>query len=123
LASDKGAIAVVHAGWRGIVAGVVDAAVADLGGNVIAAIGPCIHPECYEFGEEELLQFDPALRATTAAGTPALDLPAAVRMALERAGAEIAYDADVCTACAAERYFSYRARGETERQAVVAWLA
>ena len=122
LASDNGAIAVVHAGWRGILAGVIDAAVAAVGGSVVAALGPCIRPECYEFGAEELQQFDPVVRATTAVGTPALDLPGAVRLALERAGAVVAYDAATCTACDAERYFSFRARDEMERQAVVAWL-
>lgn len=122
LASDTGAVAVVHAGWRGILAGVIETAVAAVGGRVVAALGPCIHPECYEFGASELLQFDASVRATTASGTPALDLPGAVRLALERANADIAYDAATCTACQAERYFSFRARGEMERQAVVAWL-
>ena len=62
------------------------------------------------------------MRTTTPEGRPALDLPAAVRTALQGAGAELVYDADVCTACAADDYFSYRARKERERQAVVAWL-
>jgi YfiH family protein len=117
------AVAVVHAGWRGVVAGVIDRAAAALGGrDLVAALGPCIHPECYEFGAADLERFDPAVRATTAEGTPALDLPAAVRLALARAGVDVGYDAETCTACAADDYFSFRARAETQRQAVVAWL-
>jgi YfiH family protein len=123
IASGDGGVAVVHAGWRGIVAGVIDAAAAALGGRqLVAALGPCIHAECYEFGPDDLRQFDPAARSTTADGNPALDLPGAVRHALARLGVDVVYDADTCTACAAAAYFSFRARGEVQRQAVVAWL-
>lgn len=124
LASDDGAVGVVHAGWRGVLAGIVDAAVAAMSpGRIVAAIGPCIHSECYEFGVDELSRFDRSVRSTTSDGRPALDLPAAVRLVLDKAGVEVAFDADTCTACASDRYFSYRARGEMERQAVVAYLA
>ena len=124
IASADGAIAVVHAGWRGIVAGVLDAAVDALGGGnkLEAALGPCIHAECYEFGADDLLQFDAAVRSTTSDGRPALDVPAAVRQALDQRGVSLVYDADICTACAANDYFSFRARAEMQRQAVVAWL-
>lgn len=128
LASGGGAYGVVHAGWRGLVAGVVERAVAALravgGGPVEAALGPCIHPGCYEFGETELAQvasrWGQAVRARTAAGEPALDLPTAVRVALGDAGVEIVHHQDVCTACC-PGWFSHRGRGEVERQAVVAW--
>jgi purine-nucleoside/S-methyl-5'-thioadenosine phosphorylase / adenosine deaminase len=131
LAAFPNVVAVVHAGWRGLLAGVIERAaeaVRTAGGtDVVAAIGPCIHPECYEFGGEDLdLIADaigPEVRSRTSGGIPALDLPAAVRASLVRARVEVAYDADACTACAAERFFSHRARREKERQAVVAWLA
>jgi polyphenol oxidase len=123
LAGPEGVVAVVHAGWRGLLAGVVESAVAAMRAtDVVAALGACIHPECYEFGAGELEQFDASVRATTSAGKPALDLPGAVRLALDRADVELVYDADTCTACAADRYFSFRARTEMQRQAVVAWL-
>ena len=126
LAGD-GVVAVVHAGWRGLAAGVIDRAVERMGANgIVAALGPCIHPECYEFGEADLDVVADAVgdhvRAVTPGGAPALDLPAGVHASLSRAGVEVVYDADVCTSCAADDYFSYRARRETERQAVVAWL-
>ncbi|MBA3655362.1 MAG: polyphenol oxidase family protein [Actinobacteria bacterium] len=130
LAAPEGVIAVVHAGWRGLASGVIARAVEAVracgGQTVVAAVGPCIHAECYEFGAGDLDAVAAALgdsvRGQTTAGRPALDLPAGVRRALVLAGAELTYDADVCTACAADAYFSHRARQESERQGVVAWL-
>jgi copper oxidase (laccase) domain-containing protein len=112
------------------VAGVVERTVARmqaLGARSIeAALGPCIHAECYAFSAADLDQVAARLgdgvRATTRAGTPALDMQAAVAAALDRAGVVLAHDADVCTACAADHYYSYRARGESERQATLVWL-
>jgi YfiH family protein len=129
LASPEGVIGVVHAGWRGLEAGVLERA-ADamraLGASRIeAALGPCIHPECYPFGPGDLDRLAERLgddvRATTASGAVALDLPAAVRCAGARAGVELVHDEAVCTSCAGDRYFSHRARGEPERQAMVLW--
>jgi YfiH family protein len=128
LASTEGVIGVAHAGWRGAGAGVLEATVAamrELGAtDVKAVIGPCIHAECYEFGAAELDQLagrlGDAVRAATTEGRLALDLPAAVRSALQRAGVETIDDVDVCTACSADHY-SWRARNESARQATVVW--
>lgn len=128
LASSEGVIGVAHAGWRGVAAGVIEATVAEmeaLGATAIeAAVGPCIHAECYEFGATELdavtARLGDTVRATTAAGTPALDLPAAIRIGLERAGVETVVDTGVCTACSPD-HFSWRARAEKQRQATVVW--
>jgi YfiH family protein len=125
LASPEGVIGAVHAGWRGLTAGVVERAVEAMRAlgatDVEAALGPCIHPCCYEFSAADLERFDPEVRGTTRDGAPALDLPAAVRLAVERSGARLVHDEDRCTACA-EGWFSHRARGETERQAMVVWI-
>ena len=131
LASPEGVVAAVHAGWAGVMAGVVERTVAVMRGlgatDVQGALGPCIRPECYEFGEAELERvvgaLGPSVRGATASGAPALDLPAAVRAALASAGAELVADEGVCTACAADRYYSHRARFEPERQAMVVWRA
>ncbi len=129
LVSPEGVIGAVHAGWRGLVAAVLERA-ADamraLGASRIeAALGPCIHPECYSFGQGDLdlvaQRLGDGVRATTATGAAALDLPAAVRGAVGRAGVELVHDEAVCTSCAAERYFSHRARRDPERQVVVLW--
>jgi copper oxidase (laccase) domain-containing protein len=121
-----GGIAVVHAGWRGLAAGVVEgatSALAELGAAPTAAVlGPCIRPRCYEFGEEELDlmvgRYGPTVRGETAAGMPALDLAAGVAVACRRLGIDLV-DAGTCTACS-PRHFSYRARRDQGRQALVA---
>lgn len=122
------AIAVVHAGWRGLVAGVVEAAatvMADLGSAPTdAVLGPCIRPRCYEFAEPDLSvvadRYGPTVRSTTAWGTPALDVAAGVRVACERLGVAL-LDEGLCTACS-PNHFSHRARGDAGRQALVARL-
>jgi YfiH family protein len=129
LASPEGMIAAVHAGWRGLDAGVIEAAVAALraagSSSVWAALGPCIHPCCYEFSERDLAglanRYGDAIRSTTTNGHVALDLPAAVAVALKSAGAELVHAADPCTSCW-PGYFSHRARNEKQRQAGVVWL-
>ena len=132
--SAEGVRGVAHAGWRGLAAGVI-AATADamrrLGATRIeAAIGPCIEPSCYEFSPADLDEVAACLgdhvRSTTAAGRPALDLPGAVRRAVTDAGAVLVADGAECTACTVDaagrpRYFSHRARGDHDRQALVQW--
>ncbi|MEO6121810.1 MAG: polyphenol oxidase family protein [Acidimicrobiales bacterium] len=122
-------VAAVHAGWRGLVAGVVEAAVdqvRQLGATaVVARLGPCIHPGCYPFGAEDLASvvdhFGGAVATTTADGRPALDVPAAVRIAVQRAGAVLVGESATCTSCAAAECFSHRARGDDGRHATLVW--
>lgn len=128
LGSPEGVFAAVHVGWRGLLAGVVEAAVGrmrELGaGEVAAAVGPCVHAGCYEFADAELDRVSAAygegVRARTASGRPALDLPVAVGAALDAAGAGRVPGVDTCTACGGG-YFSHRARRERGRQAMVVW--
>src|SRR5262249_23479951 len=88
------ALGVVHAGWVGLLAGVMGGGVARVRaagpGRVRAALGPCIHPGRYAFGADDLARvvaaYGPGVEARTDDGAPALDLPAAVRAALEQAG-------------------------------------
>ena len=130
LAADDGLYGAVHAGWRGLLAGVVERAVDELrvlgAGDIRAALGPCIHAECYEFSAADLdavaARLGDGVRATTATGTPALDIPAAVAAALAEAGVDLAHDTGVCTACSPD-HFSHRARGEAARQAMVVYRA
>jgi polyphenol oxidase len=128
LASDD-ALAVAHAGWPGLLTGVLEAAVTRLRsighGEIRAALGPCVHPDHYEFGRADLDRLVDRLgsvvEGVTAAGRPALDVPAAVRAALGRVGVVALDDVDVCTA-ASRDHFSYRRDGVTGRQALVAVL-
>lgn len=125
------AVGVAHAGWKGLMGGVVGEAVAELrrvgSGTVKALIGPCIHPARYEFGSSELdrlaAHLGPRVIALTDRGTPALDLPVAARIVLERSGvAEVDIESvGECTAASA-RYFSHRRDGATGRQAMIAVL-
>ncbi|MFN8039272.1 MAG: polyphenol oxidase family protein [Acidimicrobiales bacterium] len=127
--SPEGVVAAVHAGWRGIEAGVVGAAVDAMraaGASSVAGwLGPCIHAECYEFGADDLARLvdglGPTVAGRTAAGRPALDLPAAVVVAATRAGVERLDGDGGCTACDADRWWSHRARGDAARQATVVW--
>ena len=124
------AVGVAHAGWKGLLAGVVGAtaeAMAALGHPPTrAVIGPCIRPERYEFGAADLdavaARWGDDVRGTTATGTPALDVAAGVRRALAAAGVADVTDEGTCTALDADTYWSFRARGEGGRIATVAWL-
>jgi YfiH family protein len=110
------AVALVHTGWRGLSAGVVEAAVASLGGKLAAAVGPGIGPCCYEVGREVSELFG-ELRRT-------LDLRSVAERALRQAGVERVDHVDLCTACSPERFFSHRRdRGLTGRQGAVAYIA
>lgn len=114
---DNGAVGAAHAGWRGAVAGVLEATVTalrDLGvQNVRAAIGPCIHQPSYEVGEDmrdAVLNESRAAASFFSAGRPGhfwFDLPGYCAARLARAGvsAEI-LPHDTCADEA--NFFSYR---------------
>ena len=128
LSSPEGVMAAVHVGWRGLVAGVVPAAVSAMraagASEVSGALGPCIRVCCYEFGAADLAVVEDAagghFSGVTTGGRPALDLAAAVHAVAGRSGVEVVFDAEACTACGGS-WFSHRARQEKERQALVVW--
>jgi purine-nucleoside/S-methyl-5'-thioadenosine phosphorylase / adenosine deaminase len=113
---DRPALAVLHAGWRGLLAGIAQVGVAALGeGPVAAIVGPGIGPCCYEVGAEVSALFDDDL---TSSGR--LDLWTAAERALRAAGCDEVERLDLCTACAPDRFFSHRRdRGITGRQGVI----
>ena len=117
LATDT-AVGAVHAGRRGVQAGVVAAAVDALPGNGLrAAIGPAIGGCCYEVPaamQAEVLAVAPAAEATTTWGTPSLDLAAAVTAELVGLGAVVSRVAG-CTRCE-PGWFSHRADPDAGRQ-------
>jgi YfiH family protein len=128
LGSAEGVFAAVHAGWRGLLAGVVGRTVGAMRAmgatEVVGALGPCIHAECYQFSEGDLASVvavcGERARGRTSSGRPALDLPAAVASSLAASGARQISGRDACTACQPS-YFSHRARGDQGRQALVVW--
>jgi YfiH family protein len=118
----RGAIAMLHAGWRGLAGGVLERGVEALAqeggsGEIVAVLGPCAGACCYEVGPEVQAAFgrEPAKGM--------LDLRAIARDRLLSAGVAHVLDARACTICD-ERYFSHRREGAAAgRQAGVAWLA
>ena len=121
---DEPAVAAAHAGWRGLVAGVVEAAARSLGdtSRVGAAIGPGIGPCCYPVSSEVHDAFARRFGGAVLAGE-AVDLAAAARTALAGAGVppEAIRGVDACTSCEPERFFSYRRDGVCGRQAGIVW--
>jgi YfiH family protein len=138
----EGAVAAVHAGWRGLAAGVLEQGVRALRGvggrgEIVAVLGPCAGACCYEVGEEVHAAFArdggggardlvraPGRLAAPPAGSPAatIDLRVIAHRRLRAAGVVEAGDFAACTICD-ERFFSYRREGAAAgRQAAVVWL-
>jgi polyphenol oxidase len=124
-------VGILHAGWRGIAAGVVEAGVAAMRAagadpsTTMAAIGPSVAACCYPVGDDVAGQVTgrfPAARARSTDGRPALDLRAAVDQALRRRGVVHVVGHRDCTAHQPGRYFSARRDGATGCQAGVVAL-
>lgn len=115
-----GAVAAIHAGWRGVVAGVVPAALEKLGGrDLVAAIGPHIRGPSFEVGPEVRDQIAAAagidvVVGQSPAGKPLVDLSAAIFAQLARHGlsADRIDDVGGCTLTEASRFFSFRRDGQ-----------
>ena len=122
---------VAHAGWRGLAAGVVDAAVEALGcdpAEVLAWLGPAISQPAYEVGDE--------VRAAFVAGEPQAagafarnqrgrwqaDLYSLARLALAAAGVDSVHGGTECTYADSARFFSHRREAPCGRQATLIWL-
>jgi len=109
---DGPALGVLHAGWRGLLAGVLEAGMAALGGNAVAAaIGPSIGPCCYEVGEDVAAPFR-ARFGRDVARSGRLDLWSAAEQALREAGCSSVERLDLCTSCRPDLFFSYRRDGK-----------
>ena len=117
------ALALLHAGRRGLLEGIAEAGVAALGGRVAAVIGPGIGPCCYEVGDDIASDYrgrfgDEALRGRN------LDLWAVGERVLREAGVDSVERLDLCTACDSGRFFSHRRDGPvTGRQGVIGYVA
>jgi purine-nucleoside/S-methyl-5'-thioadenosine phosphorylase / adenosine deaminase len=121
---DRPAIAALHVGWRGLLAGIVESAATALGSvPLAAAIGPGIGPCCYEVGADVAEPF----RERFGAGIVEdgrLDLWSATEQALRAAGAATVMRVDLCTACNPELFFSHRRdAARTGRQGLIAYVA
>ncbi len=115
-----GGLAMLHCGWRGLTAGIIEDAAGRIGATD-AVIGPGIGPCCFEVGEEVFEDFadlGPGLRRDRK-----LDLWKVGRRLLEGAGVKRVETAGICTCCDRETFFSHRRdNGATGRQAGIAWI-
>lgn len=145
-------VAAAHAGWRGLLAGVLEQAVGALavpGSELLAYLGPAIGAQAFEVGEEVRAAYTsrtPAAAAAFAARTPPLaqdvacsstgptaaastsakwlaDIYLLARQALASVGVDNVYGDDYCTVRDESRFFSYRRDGATGRMASLIWLA
>lgn len=124
-------VAAAHAGWRGLLGGVLENTVAAMQvapGALLAWLGPAIGPRCFEVGEEVRqafvaenplagLAFEPH-----DAGKWLCDIYLLARQRLQRMGVMAISGGDACTVTEADRYFSYRRDGVTGRMASLIWL-
>ena len=124
-------VAAAHAGWRGLLAGVLESTIAAMDvapGELLAWLGPAIGPEAFEVGDEVRAAFvarDPAAASAFRAGQPGkwlADLEALARQRLAQAGVTDLHGGGMCTVSDAERFFSYRRDGQTGRMATLIWL-
>jgi YfiH family protein len=132
LAGEEGtAVAAAHAGWRGLCAGVIEAAVDAMPvspARLLAWLGPAIGPRVYEVGAEVREAFLARDGAAAAAFMPTrpghwlLDLYRIARQRLERRGVSRIYGGDLCTYSDAGRFYSFRRDRTAERMAAVIWL-
>jgi YfiH family protein len=125
-------VAAAHAGWRGLLDGVLEQTVASMGvapSEIIAWLGPAIGPASFEVGDEVRAAFvarSVDANAAFAALTPGkwlADIYTLARQRLNQAGVSEISGGNECTFSNSERYFSYRRDGVTGRMASLIWLA
>ncbi len=130
LGTQSATMGALHCGWKGLRDGIIRSAhqtIRDIDhSQIFALIGPCIGPCCYEFSYDDLadialkLRCDPEeIAAFTQSGSLALDLRKAIGVELASLDIELSFEDKRCTSCVAGEFFSYRARGEAERMALI----
>ena len=122
---ERGMVGAVHAGWRGIAGGIVPAALARFADptSVTSIVGPAIAGHHYEVGPDVAAAVEGAAGGRAVKeqreGRTFLDLPGTITGMMEARGVKVLDRAEVCTACEADRFFSFRRDGETGRQALI----
>ena len=133
LCDSKGTVvAAVHAGWRGLLHGVIEAAVSGMQvppSELLAWLGPAIGPQAFEVGNEVRESFINAHGNAKQAFVPQpngkwlADIYMLARQRLEASGVTEVYGGELCTYTDATRFFSYRRDGVSGRMASLIWLA
>jgi YfiH family protein len=115
-----GGVAMLHCGWRGLAAGIIERGVGEVAAAA-AAVGPGIGPCHYEVGDEVLERFAPL--GDEIADGRMLSLRELARRLLAQAGVEQVEVSELCTSCEPELFYSHRRDdGDTGRQAGLAWM-
>lgn len=123
-------VAAVHAGWRGLLNGVIENSVKAMAasGEVMVWLGPAIGPDAFEVGEEVRAAFmaHDVVAATafapTSEGKWLADIYLLARQRLAACGISQLYGGEHCTFSDSERFYSYRRDGQTGRIASLIWL-
>ena len=125
-------VAALHAGWRGLAEGVIEAGVAALaepGNELLAWLGPAIGPEAFEVGAEVRAAFVALDSAATNAfrarpgGKYLADIYQLARQRLAALGVTAVYGGGLCTVGDDARFYSYRRDGVTGRMVSLIWIA
>ena len=125
-------VAAAHAGWRGLLAGVLEETIAAMrvpGQQILAYFGPAIGAQAFEVGDEVRSAFVAVDKNTASAfkastqGKWLADIYLLARQRLVGQGVEKIYGGSFCTVSEPERFFSYRRDGQTGRMASMIWLA
>ena len=126
------AIAAAHAGWRGLLNGVLENTVSAMGDRphmVMAWLGPAIGPQAFEVGAEVVQAFVAEQAGAAACFTQTddrhwlADIYALARLRLQMVGVRDIYGGEHCSFSAAEKFYSYRRDGQTGRMASLIWYA
>ena len=118
--SGGGQVAMLHCGWRGVAAGILERAAQEFDAPPVAFVGPGIGRCCFEVGDEVRARFGDVPEA---ASGRMLDLRAVIAARLGAVGVRAFEHLDLCTSCRSDLFFSHRRDGGvTGRQAAVAWL-
>lgn len=125
-------VAAAHAGWRGLVAGILEKTVARMQAeseDILAWLGPAIGPTAFEVGDEvrqAFLDHDPQAQAAffpSPQGRWLADIFLLARQRLASAGIIQVYGGGMCTYSDAERFYSFRRDGATGRMASLIWIS
>ncbi len=124
-------VAAVHAGWRGLAAGVIEATLDRLalpGDELMVWLGPAIGPACFEVGAEvrdTFLQRAPEAEMAFKRNRPGhwlADIYQLARLCLRRRGVAAVWGGECCTVTDKARFYSYRRDGRTGRMATLIWI-
>jgi YfiH family protein len=127
---DGQVIAALHAGWRGLAAGILEAGIAAMQvepAQILVYLGPAIGPAAFEVGPEVrecFVAHDVAAQEAFRPGTGDrywADIYALARLRLQRLGVGAVHGGEHCTVTEADRFFSYRRDGCTGRMASLIW--